>query len=254
MKHFISIVLLMALAGCNSSSNDNASQQIPPAHLPEGTVPERPSAGIPDHLPGDLVPDRLPIDWYHEASSRYGMNVEDLDAVCRYSTTHPQVTTHVSCDWKNDELTIVYFASRHTSEPEMLFDHAFIWVINDVRINYGLIWPMVNHKAVGLEGQSLSTKYDDVSFNIRTQCSSSECTQIDHVLTHLSNDNHVLSNGIPYNHTSDFVMETYKQSEKFYFHARFNDLNTGEVYRNTLHLGDDFPALIHDVLAPAFGY
>ncbi|GEM81252.1 hypothetical protein [Vibrio superstes] len=256
MKHLISILVLITLVGCNSSSDDNTSQQLPPSHLPEGTVPDRPSpdAGNPGHLPGDFIPDRLPIDWYNEASARYGMSVENLDAVCRYTTSHPQINTHVSCDWRNEELTIVYFASRYNSEPELLFDHSFIWVINDTRINHGLIWPMTNHKAVGLEGQNLSVKYDAVSLNIRTQCSASDCTLINHVLTHTSDNNHVLSNGIPYNHTTDFDMQTYKQSERFYYRTNFVDLDTGESYNNTLHLEDDFPALMHEVLAPAFGY
>ncbi|CAM3104178.1 hypothetical protein [Vibrio rarus] len=256
MKYLVSLMLLVSLVGCNSSSSDNGSQSIPPAHLPDGTVPDRPSpdVGEPGHLPGDLHPDRLPIEWYAEASARYGMSIEDLDAVCRYSAHQQQVAIHVSCVWDNEQLTIVYFASRHTSEPEFLYDHSFIWVIDDTRIDHGIIWPMTNHQASGLAGKSLHVAYDDVSFNIRTQCTEGDCTVINHVLTHTADNHHVISNGIPYNHTTDFVMSTYKESERFYYRANFNDRNTGETFNNTLHLQDDFPSLMHAVLAPAFGY
>ncbi|OEF83987.1 hypothetical protein [Vibrio breoganii] len=256
MKHLLPMALIAFLIGCNSSSNDNASQQLPPSHLPESSVPERPTPDIdfPQHLPGDMVPDRLPIDWYEEASSRYGMTVEALDAVCRYSEQHPQLAIHISCVWDKEQLTIVYFISRYNSEPELLFDHSFIWVINDTRIDHGLIWPMTNHTATGLEGRKLQVKYDDVSFNIRANCDTGECTFVNHILTHLTEDNQILSNGIPYNHTTDFVISTYKDSERFYYRANFIDRDSGETFNNTLHLHDDFPGLMYEVLAPAFGY
>ncbi|GEA52767.1 hypothetical protein VIN01S_35710 [Vibrio inusitatus NBRC 102082] len=256
MKRLLSILLFTSLVGCNSSSNDNASQQIPPTHLPESSVPERPTPDVdyPEHLPGDMVPDRLPIDWYGEASSRYGMTIEDLDAVCRYNNFHPQLAIHISCLWDNEQLTIIYYVSRHTSEPELLFEHSFIWVINDARIDHGLIWPMTNHTATGLEGRNLRVSYDDVSLNIRTGCEAGECTIINHVLTHLTEDNRILSNGIPYNYTTDFVMDSYQESERFYYRANFTDRENGETFNNTLHLHDDFPRLMHKVLAPAFGY
>ncbi|MEZ8968745.1 hypothetical protein BCT04_16310 [Vibrio breoganii] len=256
MKHLLPIALVTFLIGCNSSSNDNASQQLPPSHLPDVTAPERPNpgAGEPGHLPGDLIPDRLPIDWYIEASARYGMAVEDLDAVCRYTGEHPQMAIHVSCVWENEELTIVHFVSRHTSELEMLYEHAFIWVINDKQIDNGYIWPMVNHNAVGLADKHLSTQGDSVSFNIATHCANDECINIKHTLTHQLDGHQILSNSIPYDLVTDFDMDTYKDSERFYFRADFTDLNTGAKHNNTLHLLDDFPALMYKVLAPAFGY
>ncbi|MFA0050825.1 hypothetical protein AB4403_07305 [Vibrio breoganii] len=54
MKHLLPIALVTFLIGCNSSSNDNASQQLPPSHLPDVTAPERPNPGAGE--PGPDIP------------------------------------------------------------------------------------------------------------------------------------------------------------------------------------------------------
>ncbi|MCL9775268.1 hypothetical protein [Vibrio methylphosphonaticus] len=258
MKYIIPALAILTLSGCNSSTNDTTvSPQTPPAtHLPQGDTPERPhpDAGLPGHLPGDLVPDRLPITWYPEASKRYGMSIEALDAVCRYKGEHPQMDIHISCQWEQEQLTIVYFTSRGEIEPSYFYDHAFIWVVNDDQISQGNIWPAINHNAVGLEGRTLIVAPDAARFNIALQCENEKCKNITHMLNSEANQTRILSDGTPYYGSTDFSMNIYKQSETFYFHASYQELDTNVVHTNTLHLLDDFPALMHEVLAPAFGY
>lgn len=256
MKRLFPLFLTLALIGCNSSSSDNASQQLPPVHLPEGSVPDRPHPDVddPSHLPQDMVPDRLPIDWYIEASTRYGMTIEDLDAVCRYHGEYPQMSIHVSCNWEDEELTIVYFVSRTESEPELLYDHAFIWVVNDKQINKGHIWPMINHNAVGLADKEVTLDAEGATFNISYDCKDNSCQFIRHVLLARGDTPHVRSDGSPLFGTTDFDMAAYENSERFFFRATFRNRDGSQLYNNTLHLLDDFPGKMHKVLAPAFGY
>ncbi|GAL25366.1 hypothetical protein JCM19239_6286 [Vibrio variabilis] len=258
MKYLIPLASLAILVGCNSSNDNSDSelpQSLPPTHLPGDLVPERPhpDAGEPGHLPGDLVPDRLPIAWYEEVSARFGMTVESLDAVCRYKGEHPQMDIHVSCNWANDELTIIYFASRGIGEREYFYDHAFNWIVSDEQIVNGKLWPGVNHNAVGLEDNEVHIEPDGARYNIGYGCDQGTCDGIVHTLNIHSNNNHVISDGTPFYGMSDFDISTYQQSEKFFFNIDFT-LENGDVHTNTLHLLDDFPSLIYDVLAPAFGY
>lgn len=254
MKRLAPLFLALAIVGCNSSDSQNASQQLPPVHLPGDMIPDRPSPEDPAHLPEDLIPDRDPYHWYFEASARYGMTVEDLDAVCRYEgEEHPQMFTHVSCNWQNDELNVVYFISRGQSEPEMLYEHAFIWVINDKQINNGRIWPMINHNAIGLADQDVTLDAEGATINISYDCKDYTCQYINHVLLARGDTPHVRSDGRPLFGSTDFDMDAYKNAERFFFNATFR-LPGGSLHTNTLYLFDDFPAKIHKVLAPAFGY
>ncbi|WP_418642072.1 hypothetical protein ACNUDM_04690 [Vibrio chaetopteri] len=258
MKYLLPFAALTILTGCNSSNSSPETplpQTPPPAHLPGDLIPDRPhpDAGEPGHLPGDLIPDRLPITWYQEVANRFGMTTEALDHVCRYQGTHPQMDIHVSCNWQNEELTIVYFVSRSLSEPEYFYDHAFTWVVSDEHIANGKLWPGINHKAVGLDSEKVSIAPDGVMYSVGYDCIENNCTNIQHTLNIQSNGNHVTSDGTPYYGISDFNIDTYRKSERFYVHLDF-DIEGEDSHRNTLHLLDDFPGLVYKVLAPAFGY
>ena len=259
MKYIFALLPLVLLAGCNSSSSETeVAPQSPPVHLPEGSEPDRPhpDIGDPGHLPGDLTPDRLPIAWFNEVSARFGMSLESLGAVCRYQGDYPQINIHVSCQWDGEELTIVYYVSRGIVDPDYFYEHAFIWVVSDEKIGLGEIWPAINHDAIGHSNRNIDIAEDAASFNIRYQCEDADkkCRSLVHTLNISTDHTKVLSDGTHYYGNTDFDMDVYKNSERFYFRVDITDLDTGYTYNNTLHLLDDFPPLMYDVLAPAFGY
>ncbi|MGF1683184.1 hypothetical protein [Photobacterium minamisatsumaniensis] len=268
MKKISTFIMIALLAGCNSSSNNTDDKTLPPStHLPEIEVPEKPQPQLPPaHLPaGDMSPDRpMPDTWYPEASARYGMSIASLHQACSFENNHPQIEVTTYCDWKNETLTVTYYAEKSTGDNDpghssTDFKHSFKWVVSDANIAAGKIWPQSNHLATGVISNDTYVKYGDVLYSLGF-CNDEQCAENDYdIITHpvsiIANGNHVVSDGTPLDGgNTDFVMDSYKNVDRFFFIANFTDFNTGKEQDSIFMMDKAYPAIIHNVLSPAFGY
>lgn len=259
MKIIATAVVALLLSGCNSSKNSDVDT-IPPKHLPEINVPERPHPDVPpSHLPGDMPPDRPSPGWYQEASTRYGMTVAALHTACSFKGTNPQVIAESYCLWENEKVTVVYYASRELGEENMYLTHSFKWVIDDHNIDQGYIWPSTNHIATGLVGSETYIDEGVTNYTLRicksVKCNGQQSALITHDINSTYHDKNVLSDGTPLNGGNTyFNMEAYKLTEAFVFNTVFTDVKTNEKTRSQVVMEEKYPAIIYDVLSPAFGY
>ncbi|AJR05672.1 hypothetical protein C9J03_00765 [Photobacterium gaetbulicola] len=269
MKKLFAVLAVALLAGCNSSSDSTDDKTLPPAtHLPEIEVPERPQPQLPpEHLPGDdTSPDRpTPDNWYQEVSDRFGMTVAALHKACSFEGEHLQYEVFTGCSWQNETLTVTYYVAKNTGDSDpgdssSNFEHNFTWVVNDANIDAGKIWPQANHLATGLDGKEMHIEYGKIWYSL-SFCDNGLCTEdgeynyIEHPLSHISDNNHVFSDGTPLDGgESDFVIDSYRTAERLFFIVHFTDNHTNYVYKRPLMMDTAYPAIIYDVLAPAFGY
>ncbi|MBY5947716.1 hypothetical protein [Photobacterium rosenbergii] len=269
MKKLSAVLAVALLAGCNSSSNSTDDKTMPPTtHLPEIEVPSKPQPQLPpSHLPdGDISPDRpMPDNWYQEVSERFGMTVAALHTACSFEGEHLQYEVYSGCDWQNDTLTITYYVAKNTGDNDpgdssTNFEHNFTWVVNDTNIAAGKIWPQANHVSTGLEGKDLRIEHGDVFYSLNF-CQAETCVdegddqRIIHPLAIISDNNHVYSDGSPLDGgNSDFVMDSYRTVQRLFFIAYFTDNDTGFVHQQPIQMDESYPAIIYDVLSPAFGY
>ena len=268
MKKLSAVLAVALLAGCNSSSNSTDDKTMPPTtHLPEIEVPTKPQPQLPpSHLPdGDISPDRpMPDNWYQEVSERFGMTVAALHKACSFEGEHPQYEVITGCDWQNDTLTITYYAAKNTGDNDpgdsiMNFEHNFVWQVNDDNIAAGKVWPQANYLATGLEGKNLSVEYGEVAYSLGF-CLDDTCKEegyhsIKHPLAFTADNNHVISDGSPLDRGYyGFDIDAYRTVERLFFGVTFTDNDTGFVYSRPLLMDKAYPAIIYDVLAPAFGY
>ncbi|MGF1700877.1 hypothetical protein L4D09_11225 [Photobacterium makurazakiensis] len=268
MKKISTFIMIALLAGCNSSSNNTDDKTLPPStHLPEIEVPEKPQPQLPPaHLPdGDMSPDRpMPDTWYPEASARYGMSIASLHQACSFEGNHPQISVTTACYWQNETLTITYNAVKETADDDpghssTDFKHQFKWVIDQNHIDAGRIWPQSSHLATGLAGSDTYVKYGDTWYSLgfcqTESCQEDEFDFIVHPLNIIVNDNHIGSDGTPLDGgNTEFSMDSYKNTERLFFVVNFTHSNSGKEEDSFLMMEPSYPAIIYDVLSPAFGY
>nr|WP_086939742.1 hypothetical protein [Thaumasiovibrio occultus] len=254
MRSVITGLMLIFLAGCNSS-NDESVVVEPPVHLPEDSisdsVPQRP-------MPDDNSPLRPTPDWYSEVATVYGIPEVALAAVCEYEreANVDNIARPVQCGWEDEVLSIHYTTVPEVESGTRDGMTQFTWTVSPETVVERHIWPAIYNHDPALDDTDTAAGEELTYFGF-SYCEQGNCSNVvdgHHYVSPTMMGGIVFADGAPDGET-EFSMHVYKMAREMRFFVDYRwAVNGAPIKWNQAFVDAKLMGLMFEVLSPVHGY